>query len=466
MRQYFALVWLIFMGTSDAFAVDVPILFSDSFEPVFVSSNVPAVGGSVSLPGAATVIFSQDAFVSDTLVIVHSPDAKGLTTLINDTATMFRPLHRTQHSVEISVFGQPPATGFVTVVLDIPRYLQSATPVTHRAEAFVKLVNNGGEETVEILDIADSVLDPASGTLTASVPSAAFLLRNAPLNQYTATLLIMTTPGVNASMVMRAGQTNTKISRQAILDRLGAVAGSTCQAQPVACPLGQGCVVTSPFSPARQHPVIGDVRPHNGVDYRASNGSSVLAAASGTVELSRTTNGYGRTIVLRHTDGSATLYAHLQSSAVTVGQRVQAGQQIALSNNSGRSTGPHLHFEYVPNGQIFGSKRRIDPQPCVDGVFTGSITVRDNGSAADDAFRVFFDGITIGETAIGQANQIALNNVIPGNHVLGVQAIIAPDNVGTYEIRLNDGIVFQAGGTVISGILELNELVEFTIIVP
>ncbi len=84
---------------------------------------------------------------------------------------------------------------------------------------------------------------------------------------------------------------------------------------------------------------------HTGYDYGASYGSTVKAAANGTVIAVGNEGAYGKTIRVRHSDGTTTLYGHLSGYGVQVGQVVKAGQSIAKSGNTGRSTGPHLHFE-------------------------------------------------------------------------------------------------------------------------
>ncbi len=91
---------------------------------------------------------------------------------------------------------------------------------------------------------------------------------------------------------------------------------------------------------------------HNGTDMVAPLGTAVVAAKSGTVITANYgySSGYGNYVAIRHSDGSRTLYAHLSSISVSVGQAVSAGQYIGACGSTGRSTGPHLHFEAVTAG--------------------------------------------------------------------------------------------------------------------
>lgn len=90
---------------------------------------------------------------------------------------------------------------------------------------------------------------------------------------------------------------------------------------------------------------------HGGIDFPVSKGSNVYAAASGEVILVRyLTRSYGYYLVIDHGDGLSTLYAHNSSILVSEGQKVSAGQVIALSGSTGHSTGPHCHFEVLVNG--------------------------------------------------------------------------------------------------------------------
>jgi murein DD-endopeptidase len=111
--------------------------------------------------------------------------------------------------------------------------------------------------------------------------------------------------------------------------------------------------LSSNFNPRRKHPVTGRISPHNGTDFAMPIGSPITSPASGRVE--RVENHYaaGRYVVIRHDNGYRTRYLHLSKPLVSRGQRVEMGERIALSGNSGRSTGPHLHYEvHVNNAPV------------------------------------------------------------------------------------------------------------------
>ncbi|HEX2285593.1 MAG TPA: M23 family metallopeptidase [Mycobacterium sp.] len=95
---------------------------------------------------------------------------------------------------------------------------------------------------------------------------------------------------------------------------------------------------------------------HGGIDIANAIGTPILAASDGVVISAGPYAGYGNMVKLRHSDGTVTLYGHLSSVLVDVGERVWAGDQIAKMGNTGNSTGPHLHFEVLLNGTD-----RVDP---------------------------------------------------------------------------------------------------------
>ena len=105
----------------------------------------------------------------------------------------------------------------------------------------------------------------------------------------------------------------------------------------------------------RRDPLDGTARFHAGVDLAVAYGQDVKSAAGGVVSFAGTKDGYGQTVVIDHGGGRQTRYAHLSQPLVKAGDTVSEGQVVARSGNSGRSTGPHLHFEMLVNG------RAVDP---------------------------------------------------------------------------------------------------------
>ena len=98
---------------------------------------------------------------------------------------------------------------------------------------------------------------------------------------------------------------------------------------------------------------------HDGVDFAGAEGSDVIAVAGGIVTEASSRSGFGNIVELNHGNGYITRYAHNHSLAVKVGDIVEKGQVIALMGSSGRSTGPHVHFEVLRNGKSVNPERYI-----------------------------------------------------------------------------------------------------------
>lgn len=111
----------------------------------------------------------------------------------------------------------------------------------------------------------------------------------------------------------------------------------------------KGGKVTSTFGP-RKRPKKGASTNHKGVDWATPTGTSVYASCGGTVTKAGWASGTGYTVYIDHEDGKQTRYGHLSRVLVSVGQKVKQGDRIALSGNTGVSTGPHLHFEIRVHG--------------------------------------------------------------------------------------------------------------------
>lgn len=110
----------------------------------------------------------------------------------------------------------------------------------------------------------------------------------------------------------------------------------------------------------RRDPFNGHAAMHSGLDFRAPHGAPIHAAADGTVSFVGTQAGYGNTVEVSHGNGMITRYAHMSRFAARVGQDVNAGDVIGRIGSTGRSTGPHLHFEVRING------RAVNPRPFLE----------------------------------------------------------------------------------------------------
>ena len=110
-------------------------------------------------------------------------------------------------------------------------------------------------------------------------------------------------------------------------------------------------VISSGFG-LRKDPFSDKKKFHKGIDIACPIGTPVKAAAGGKVIFVGSKDGYGKTVVLEHRNGYRTLYAHLSNFKVKEGDVVSQGEAIALSGNTGRSSGPHLHFEVRRQGQV------------------------------------------------------------------------------------------------------------------
>lgn len=101
-------------------------------------------------------------------------------------------------------------------------------------------------------------------------------------------------------------------------------------------------------------------RQHKGIDWACPVGTSIMASCGGTVVQAGWFGGYGNCITLRHPDGRQTRYGHLSRILVKTGQSVKQGEKIGLSGNTGRSTGPHVHFEIIINGSQVNPLNYLD----------------------------------------------------------------------------------------------------------
>jgi murein DD-endopeptidase MepM/ murein hydrolase activator NlpD len=135
--------------------------------------------------------------------------------------------------------------------------------------------------------------------------------------------------------------------------------GNTLVKVPLRKPVTGEIDETSPFG-VRMDPFAHEAAMHTGIDFRGEIGEPIHATAGGTVTIAGWTGGYGKLIEIDHGNGLATRYGHLSEIDVEVGQTVRAGAVIGKLGSTGRSTGPHLHYETRLNGEAVNPQKFLD----------------------------------------------------------------------------------------------------------
>ena len=198
-----------------------------------------------------------------------------------------------------------------------------------------------------------------------------------------------------SSTAPRTSSTSTNTYRQPVQN------STTPAGQSAATPTEQAATPAGQSASGLVRPTSGDVSSpfgmrsmgnHEGMDFAAPVGTPIVAAHSGTVVEVRESPSYGNMIRIHGDNGVDTLYAHLSSFGVQQDQQVTAGQQIALSGNTGRSTGPHLHFEAIRNGT------KIDPAPLLG--LSGSQSTQSAGSQTSEPTPSSSDASPVASTPV------------------------------------------------------------------
>ena len=164
-------------------------------------------------------------------------------------------------------------------------------------------------------------------------------------------------PELTALLDDLANQIKDRERQLAVLESLISTRNLSRQIVPGGRPVTSGWI--SSYFGHRADPFTGRRAFHRGLDFAGPSGAEVVAVASGVVTYSKERFGYGKVVEINHGNGYVTRYAHNQRVLVAPGDTMQKGQPIALIGSTGRSTGPHLHFEVLKQG------RAVDPMSFV-----------------------------------------------------------------------------------------------------
>jgi hypothetical protein len=126
--------------------------------------------------------------------------------------------------------------------------------------------------------------------------------------------------------------------------------GTLVRQLPIRHPIAESTPISSRFGP-RRDPFTGRSAMHQGIDFRAGRGTPVLAPGAGTIRKAGRQGGYGRMVVIDHGNGLTTRFGHLHKISVSAGDEVKPGDKIGTVGSTGRSTGPHLHYEVRRDGK-------------------------------------------------------------------------------------------------------------------
>jgi murein DD-endopeptidase MepM/ murein hydrolase activator NlpD len=166
-------------------------------------------------------------------------------------------------------------------------------------------------------------------------------------------------PDLTAMLDKAEGKLESRSSQLLALENIILSRSLNEAIRPEGRPVAEGHI--SSYFGERQDPFDGTEAWHRGVDFAGALGSQVLSVAAGVITKSEPHTGYGNLIEINHGNGYMTRYAHNARSLVRVGDMVVRGQPIALMGSTGRSTGPHVHFEVLRNGQQINPLAFVDP---------------------------------------------------------------------------------------------------------
>lgn len=280
-----------------------------------------------------------------------------------------KPLNGNRVMIDVTPVDPTPRQSRVTVlrkeaVEEAARRRPAAPPGSPAAAAIQKMESSAADLYVqqmlllaEVEERADAMMDNMSLVMASTGISLEELMPPAKISNM---VLAQGGPFIDASNVADA---STYFFRTA--NRAGLAVDELAEMErvfirmPLSSPLTVGRRQTSGFG-VRRDPITGRLASHFGLDFAAPWASPVTATAAGVVKTAGVKSGWGRTVEIDHGNGFMTRYAHLHRITVRVGQKVSLHDKVGELGSSGRSTGPHVHYEVLFNGKPRNPRRFIE----------------------------------------------------------------------------------------------------------
>ncbi|MFH1285151.1 MAG: M23 family metallopeptidase [Candidatus Micrarchaeota archaeon] len=402
---------------------------------------IPLGGGTVLLPSVAIATFPNESFTAPREAKIEKTSSPETADDFRLTATPFSPGKKLDYEVRVNS-GQSAPLKDVYVTVFVPKEFADSLPISSEMQMYVQIFEETESEELYSFELISSTFNTETNALGAVVPKEAFTNIMREDEMFEAVIVVAQSGETLVGESVEAGS-SLSLAEQSV---------AKCEAAEIGTPL-KTLKINDPFNGVT----------HKGVDYDVKIGDDVMAVADGTIiqidyqigtkknkrqedDLKLKIVGWGKHVIIKHTDGSYSIYAHLlnnspESLGMTVGKKITKGTVIGKADSTGGVTGPHLHLEYVKAGKGVEKKNKINPAPCVEKEKTGSVTVSGTCTVKKELNHMF-DG-TWREMGIryAQTYELKMSGSMTGSE--GVQFFLSTEptlsgsgtlNCGSWEV--------------------------------
>jgi hypothetical protein len=399
--------------------------------------TVQTSGGEVKVGGAGGVMIPAGTFTSPQMVTVEVTRAAEVEVDYSVTSKPYGAGPRMPNELRVRIGTTAPLES-MALEMEVSPAFSAALPTSHRPELFVELLQSEGDEILDDFVPVSATYDATTRRLHAVLPSEAFTHWRRTDENLEAIVVVGSVPVDPPSNLLRSPSL-TPAAVNGLDRRWMHAEASPCPRSALAAPLDHLEVTRGGKY---------NFPKHKGVDLSADTLTPVYASRSGVVEeigfderplpkpdprSGKKIKGWGRYVRLRHADGTRTVYAHLTAAStnhLAKDRFLEAGEQIALSGNTGGSSAPHLHVEYTLSKN---PKTQFDPTPCLAAaieVDPGSKSM-EIGQTAPFAVRV----ITLTGSRVTGQTEAAWSSSNPPAASVDASGVVSAKSVGTARIR-------------------------------